>query len=160
MDKTNNSDIMKRTLYSLVNVASTKTSDDYAWSTIKKLINELKNNYDFLKYVEIGELEDLANSIDDINIVSKMDNIEKKELGRAIQDLVDLYKKYLGKRAGYFFISEFKEILGERYYLIIKDIGVDLRLIDLQNEIYSIDSKKYKIKDDGSSNIAFVEKDE
>ena len=160
MDETDNSDIMKRTLYSLVTVAITKTSDDYAWSTIKKLLNELKNDYDFLKYVQIGELEDLDNNIDDINIVSHMNAIEKKELGQAIQDLVDLYKKYLGKKAGYFFISEFKEILGERYHLIIKSIGVDLRLIDLQNEIYSIDSKKYKIKDDGSSNIAFVEKDE
>lgn len=160
MDETDNSDIMKRTLYSLVTVAITKTSDDYAWSTIKKLLNELKNDYDFLKYVQIGELDDLDNNIDDINIVSHINTIEKKELGQAIQDLVDLYKKYLGKKAGYFFISEFKETLGERYHLIIKSIGVDLRLIDLQNEIYSIDSKKYKIKDDGSSNIAFVEKDE
>ena len=158
MDEADNSDIMKRTLYSLVTVAITKTSDDYAWSTLKKLLNELKNDYDFLKYVQIGELEDLDNNIDDINIISHMNTIEKKELGQAIQDLVDLYKKYLGKKAGYFFISEFKEILGERYHLIIKSIGVDLRLIDLQNEIYSIDSKKYKIKDDGSSNIAFVEK--
>ena len=160
MDEVNNSDIIKRILYSLITVASNKTSDDYAWSTIKKLLNELKNDYDFLKYVQIGGLESLENNIDDINIISHMNVIEKKELGKAIQDLVDLYKKYLGKKAGYFFISEFKETLGEKYHLIIKDIGVDLRLIDLQNEIYSIDSKKYKIKDDGSSNIAFVEKDE
>jgi len=160
MDETDNSDIMKHTLYSLVTVAITKTSDDYAWSTIKKLLNELKNDYDFLKYVQIGELENLDNNIDDINIISHMNTIEKKELGKSIQDLVDLYKKYLGNKAGYFFISEFKENLGERYHSIIKSIGVDLRLIDLQNEIYSIDSKKYKIKDDGSSNIAFVEKDE
>jgi len=160
MNETDNSDIMKHTLYSLVTVAITKTSDDYAWSTIKKLLNELKNDYDFLKYVQIGELENLDNNIDDINIISHMNTIEKKELGKSIQDLVDLYKKYLGNKAGYFFISEFKENLGERYHSIIKSIGVDLRLIDLQNEIYSIDSKKYKIKDDGSSNIAFVEKDE
>jgi len=119
--------------------------------------NELKNDYDFLKYVQIGELENLDNNIDDINIISHMNTIEKKELGKSIQDLVDLYKKYLGNKAGYFFISEFKENLGERYHSIIKSIGVDLRLIDLQNEIYSIE---YKIKDDGSSNIAFVEKDE
>ena len=85
MDETDNSDIMKRTLYSLVTVAITKTSDDYAWSTIKKLLNELKNDYDFLKYVQIGELEDLDNNIDDISIISHMNTIEKKELGKAIQ---------------------------------------------------------------------------
>ena len=160
MGEAENIDIMRHILYSLVNVASTKTSDDYAWSSIKKLLKELEPNYDFFKYIQIGELEDLSNNIDDINIISKMNAIEQNELGKSIQELVDLYKKYLGKKAGYFFISEFKDILGERYHSIIKNIGVDLRLIELQDELYGIDSKKYKIKDAGSSNIAFVEKEE
>lgn len=160
MDQLNNSDVIKHTLFTLVRVASTKTSGDYAWSSIKRLLNELRSNYDFLKYIEIGDLESLTNTKDDINIVSHMNIVEKKELGKAIQELVDLYKKYLGHRAGYFFISEFKEHLGERYHSMIKSMGVDLRLIDLQNDIYSIDSKKYKIKEDSSANIAFVEKEE
>jgi len=158
MTEAENIDIMKHTLFSLVNVASIKTSDDYAWSTIKKLITELISNYDFLKYISIGELKNLQNSIEDINIVSKMNSVEQKELGKAIQDLIDLYKKYLGKRAGFFFIREFKENLGSEYYSIIKNIGVDLRLIDLQNELYGLDSS-YKIKDDSSSNIAFIRKE-
>jgi len=160
MNKVENSDIVRRTIFSLVNVASNKTSNDYAWSSIKKLLNELKSNYSFLEYVKIGELDELNNTKEDIIIMSKMNFIEPKDLGRAIQDLVDLYKKYLGKKAGYFFISEFKDVLGDEYHTIIKNIGVDLRIIDLQNEMHGIEYKKYKIKDDSSSNIAYLEKDE
>ena len=41
-----------------------------------------------------------------------------------------------------------------------KKMGVDLRLIDLQKQIYGWDIGKYKIKDKFDSNIAFLEKKE
>ena len=51
-----------------------------------------------------------------------------------------------------------KETLGNEYYSIIKEMGVDLRLIDLQSKIYGWDSGKHKIKDKFDSNIAYIEK--
>jgi len=156
--KLDNQHVVKRTLMSLIYVATTKTSDDYAWSSIKKLMNELKVTYDFLKYVEIKDIKQLRYSIDDILIEPNLNNIEPRELGKAIQDIIDLLKKYLGKKAGYFFIQEFKEVLGEQYHKIIKSMGVDLRLVELQDELYGVNTGKYKIKDDSNSNIAYIEK--
>ena len=37
-------------------------------------------------------------------------------------------------------------------------MGVDLRLVELQNEMSGIKIDEYRIKDSGSSNIAFVER--
>ncbi len=158
LSNVNNSDVVKKTLISLIIVATSKTSDDYAWSSIKTLLKELKLKYGFLKYITIGELESLKYTADDINISTSMNDIESKEIGRALQDLIDLLKKRLGKKAGYFFLQEFKEVLGDRYHSIIKDIGVDLRLIELQNQIKGLDGEQYKIKDNRSSNIAFIER--
>lgn len=156
--KIDNKHVVKRTLMSLIYVATTKTSDDYAWSSIKKLMNELKDTYDFLKYVQIKDIKQLRYTIDDIIIEPNLNNIGPKDLGKAIQDIIDLLKKYLGKKAGYFFIQEFRKVLGEEYHKIIKSMGVDLRLVELQDELYGVDTGKYKIKDDSNSNIAFVEK--
>jgi hypothetical protein len=156
--KIDNKHVVRRTLMSLIYVATTKTSDDYAWTSIKKLMNELKSTYDFLKYIEIKDIKELRYTIEDINIESNLNNIEPRELGKAIQDIIDLLKKYLGKKAGYFFIQEFREVLGEEYHKIIKSMGVDLRLVELQDELYGVDTGKYKIKDDSNSNIAYVEK--
>ena len=156
--KLDNQHVIRRTLMSLIYVATTKTSDDYAWTSIKKLINELKINYDFLKYIKIKDIKQLRYSIDDIIIEPNLNNIEPSEVGKAIQDIIDLLKKYLGKKAGYFFIQEFKEVLGEQYHKIIKSMGVDLRLVELQDELYGVNTGKYKIKDDSNSNIAYIEK--
>jgi hypothetical protein len=153
-----NSEIIKHTLISLIIVASSKTSNDYAWSIIKKLLGELKSNYTFLNFIEIADISSINYSIEDISISSDFDKLKPKQVGMAIQDLIDLFKKYLGIKAGYFFIDEFKNILGDKYYDLIKKIGVDLRLIELQKELSGLKIKSYKIRETTDSNIAFVEK--
>ena len=156
--KIDNSEILKHTLYSLIHVATLKTSDDYAWASIKKLIRELKSNYKFLENVKIGNLSYLKYNIEDIVVSSEINDVDPKEVGKAIQEIVDLLKKYLGEKAGYFFIQEFREILGDTYHSIIKKMGVDLRLVELQDQYSYFEAGKYQIKDDKNSNIAFVEK--
>jgi len=157
-DDTKNSDIIKHTLMSLIKVATSKTSDDYAWSSVKKLLNELEPKYNFLNLIKIGKINELHYDMDDIIIHNNFEKIDSLELGKAIQDIIDLLKKYLGKKAGYFFIQEFKTVLGNNYYKIIKSIGVDLRLVELQRDFSGLDTHSFKIKDAGNSNIAFVEK--
>ena len=153
-----NSDVIKHILFSLVNIAGDKTSEDYAWSIVKNLLKELKETYDFLRFIRIDDLEYLENTIDDITVMSDMDHINPIELGKAIQNIIDVFRMRMGNKAGYFFIQEFKNDLGEKYHSIIKKMGVDLRLSDLQNELSGFDSREYKIKDDSDSNIAFIEK--
>ena len=153
-----NSDIIKHTLYSLIFVARSKTSKDYAWSIIKRLLDELKIDHDFLKYIKIKEIENLEDTIDDITVLSEFNHVESKKIGKAIQSIVDLFKIRMGNKAGYFFLAEFKEVLGNKYHSIIKKMGVDLRLIDLQKQIYGWETGEYKIKDEFNSNIAFLEK--
>ena len=156
--KVKNSDIIKRTLFSLIYVARSKTPKDYAWSIIKQLLTELKKDHDFLKYIQIDDIEKLENTIDDITVLSDFNNIQSQNIGKAIQNIVDVFKNRMGSKAGYFFLTEFKEALGDEYHSILKEIGVDLRLIDLQKEIYGLESGEYKIKDKFDSNIAFLEK--
>ncbi len=153
-----NSEVIKHTLISLIIVASSKTSNDYAWVVIKKLLGELKTNYSFLNFIEIGNISVINYSIEDISVSSNFDDVKAKQVGIAIQDLIDLFKKYLGTKAGYFFIEEFKNVLGEKYNDIIKKMGVDLRLIELQKELFGLEIKSYKIRESSGSNIAYVEK--
>jgi len=153
-----NSDVIKQTLFSLIYVANSKTSKDYAWSIIKTLLIELRKNHAFLKYIHIDEIENLRNSIEDITVLSDFNKVKPKDIGRAIQNIVDIFKTRMGTKAGYFFISEFKETLGEEYYSILQEMGVDLRLIDMEKKIFGWDKEKHRIKDKFDSNIAYVEK--
>jgi len=153
-----NSDIMKHTLASLLNIAGSKTSVNYARSSVKNLLRDLEGNYDFLKYVNIKTLKQIENNKDAINVESNMDDIQPKEIGKAIQELINVLKFHLGKKAGYFFIKEFRDDLGDEYHTYIRDLGVNLRLAELQEELGKIDIEQYEIKEDSKANIAFIEK--
>jgi len=153
-----NSDIMKHILASLLNVASNKTSIDYARSSVKNLLKDLEGNYDFLKFVNIKILAQIENNMDAINVKSDMDNVRPKNVGKAIQDLINVLKKHLGMKAGYFFIKEFRDDLGDEYHSYIRDMGVNLKIAELQEELGKIDVDQYKIKEDNKANIAFIEK--
>jgi hypothetical protein len=153
-----NSDIIKRILISLIFVAKLKTSKDYAWGIVKNLLTDMSDDYYFLQYIQIENLDNINDNIDDISVLVDFDSIESNKIGEAIQKIIEFFKRHLGKRAGYFFLSEFKEVLGNSYYEIIKKMGVDLRLIDLNKEIYSYGEQSYEIKEKYNSNIAYLEK--
>jgi hypothetical protein len=154
----NNSDVLKHVIISLVNVSRTKTSSDYAWAIIKDLIKELKNDYSFLQFISITEINRLNDNIDDIEISNQINSVEPKDIGKAIQNFVDYYKTRMGKKAGYFFIQEFKDDLGLSFFTYLKEIGVDLRLIELKEDLHGMVSQEFKIKDDASTNIGFIER--
>jgi len=153
-----NSEIIKKILFSLISVARSKTSKDYAWGIVKNLLIDMGKDYDFLQYIQIDELNNIGDTIDDISVLYDFDLVEATKIGDVIQKIINLFKKRLGKKAGYFFLSEFKEVLGARYYSLIKKMGVDLRLIDLHNEIYGYGEDTFEIKDKYNSNIAYLEK--
>lgn len=154
----NNSEIIRHTLFSLITVSSLKTTDDYAWSVVKTLLKEESEKYNFLKYISIGNIEEIGYLMEDIKVKNDINKISSSQIGKAIQSLIDLVKKKLGSKAGYFFLQEFKSTLGVRYYMILQDMGVDLRLIELQSKLFGVGGSEYKIKEDKNSNIGFVEK--
>jgi len=158
MLKAKNSDVIKHVLYSLVNVTSSKTSEEHALLMVKTLLKNLELEYDFLRYIKISDVESVDNNLDVIVVVSDINYVESIRISKAIQEIIDVLKKHLGKKAGYHFIREFRDDLGEDYHSIIKNMGVDLRLVELQDEMYGWETKRYKIKDDNNANIAFVEK--
>ena len=160
MQKVKNSDVIKHVLSSLVDVTSSKTSKEHALLMVKTLLKTLECEYDFLRYIKIDDMDGLDNNLDAIVVISDINYVESIKIGLAIQNLIDVLKKHLGNKAGYHFIREFRDDLGEEYHSIIKNMGVDLRLVELQDEMYGWETKKYKIKDDDSANIAFVEKKE
>jgi hypothetical protein len=160
MLKAENSEVVKHVLSSLVDVTSSKTSKEHAWLMVRTLLKKLELEYNFLKHVTIDDSKYFNNNFDAIIVVSDINYIESVKIGLAIQNLIDVIKKHLGDKAGYHFIREFRDDLGEDYYLIIKNMGVDLRLLEMQGEVYGWQTEKYKINDDNSTNIAFVEKKE
>ena len=129
-----NSTVIKRVLQTLINVSSRKTTDNYAFTTLNTLITQLKQKYDFLKNIEIKDIQYLEEN-NSITVMSAMNSVPPTEIGKALTAIISTMTQSLGKNAGHFFIKEIQRNLEEEYSSAITDMGVDLNLMQLEFEV-------------------------
>jgi hypothetical protein len=96
-------------------------------------LKALTGKYDFLKYVKIkaaGGYQDI--SVDMVLIEPEFEKVDQRAVGKAIESLVRIIVMDLREKVGLFFIKELKERLGENYILLLKNLGVDFELLQLE----------------------------
>ena len=134
------SDVIKHVIQTLINMSSRKTTKSHALLTISDLIEKLKTKYDFLKHVEIKDTRFLE--IDEpVTVMSDIDDVKSDDLAKALYDIIRTTNIALGKDAGYFFIKELRNNLGEEYNVTIEEMGLDLGLMQLEFEVSDISKK-------------------
>lgn len=145
MPQIENKDILGCILRSTIDVIGRRTSISYANVFISKALKELTEKYGFLRYIEIKGNQ-YSETIERLNIDSDVNNVENKEIGKATTDLMIIITKSMGKSAGYYFIREIKETLPIDYEVAIKQLGVDLDLIQLQFVTETKEKFKFQIE--------------
>jgi hypothetical protein len=128
MPQLDNKQIIECILKSTISVINRRTSDAYANVIIDNSLKKLNKKYNFLNLVKIKKSE-YQELFDNINIEPDINNVNKEKIGLAIRDLIQDIIHSLGKNAGYYFIREIKELLSFEYEKIIKEIGIDLDLM-------------------------------
>ena len=134
MPELKNSDIIKGILKALYVVASRRTTQNFAVAVIGAITRTLGQRYDFLKHVIInseGSSEDILVFDSDLN------SVDAAMVGKAIEAIIQIVYMDLKEKAGLYFIKEIKRNLREEIISNLKDIGVDLELLQLQqNYLY------------------------
>ncbi|UCF12715.1 MAG: hypothetical protein JSW06_00255 [Thermoplasmatales archaeon] len=142
MSEFKNSDVIRHILKAILVVAGRRTLDSFAVKVVKTVVKTLDREFDFLKYVAIknavySEVEEI------VTVSSDLDSIDPSKIGKAIDILLREVYIELKDEAGLYFISELKEYIGEKYVLAIKNLGVDLDVIQSeQHQIYSLQDRK------------------
>ena len=129
-----NSKILRQVLEELIDISSRKTTEAHAVTVMGSLVDRLKKRYDFLKHVEVKDTRFLED-VDSVSIMTDVDTVSPTEVGKAIYSLIYLMNKSLGKDAGHFFIKELSRNIGDDFNNIIKDMGVDLSLMQLESQV-------------------------
>lgn len=131
MPRFENTTILDCILRTTINVIGRRTSDAYANVVIGNAIKELTNKYDFLKHVEIQGTQ--YNEVYDIlNIGQEINDVDLKEIGKAVREFLEIITESMGKNAGYYFLKEIKEDIPVVYEESIKEIGLDLDFLQLE----------------------------
>lgn len=135
-----NSEVVKHVLNTLINISGRKTNAEYAVSTMNNLIKNLKGKYNFLKNVDIKDTRFLELS-EPVTVMSDIDKVNSTDVGKALYDIIKTMNVTLGKNAGYFFIKEFRNNVGDNYYSIMEEMGIDLGLLQLEFEVGEMTKK-------------------
>jgi len=138
-----NSDVFKHVLDTLIDISSRKTTLGHAVSTMNNIIKQLEDKYDFLKHVEINDIRFIEQD-EPISVMRALNDIKSNKLGDALYEIIRTMNISLGKDAGYFFIKELKNNLQDIYSTSFEDMGLDLGLMQLENEIKELTKKIQK----------------
>jgi hypothetical protein len=137
----------------LIRVVSRRTSGGYAMFTVEHTLSKLAKNFDILHYVDIKSNR-YAEAMHVITVDPEMNRVSSNEVRRAVVALIQETTEDIGKYAGYFFIKEVKEELPNDFEREIRQIGIDLDLMQLD---YITEKKKvYKLMIPHSEVLSYV----
>lgn len=135
-----NSEVIRKVLMTLVNISGRKTTEGYAVSVMDSLIKKLEEKYDFLRHIEIKDTR-FSEDNNSITVMSDVDSIPPTEVGKAIHAIIVIMNESLGKDAGHFFIKEISRNIGDDYHSTIRNMGVDLSLMQLEHEVTELEKR-------------------
>jgi hypothetical protein len=138
-----NSEVLDGILRAVYTVASRRTTQSFAATVLGAIIKTLEQNYDFLKYVHIENLE-VANKEEMINISPEIDLVVRSNVGKAIEAIIRIVYMDLVGKTGLFFMKELKELAGERIIAELKNYGVDLALLQTEQRYLHRQNRRKK----------------
>jgi hypothetical protein len=131
MPRFENEEILGCILKSIIDVISRRTSEAYANVVIGNAIRELSEKHSFLRYVEIKDTRH-TELFEAVTIASDLNRVEPQKIGKATIEFLEKIIISMGKNAGYYFIKEIKEDLPNDYEKTIKELGIDLDILQLE----------------------------
>jgi len=142
MSKLNNSELLEGIFKALYTTAGRRTTQGFAIAVLGAITKTLEQRYDFLKNVFFhpeGRFEDV------VVIDSKVNSVNPVVIAKTIEIIVQIVYMDLKEKAGLYFIKELMRNAGDNVISNLRDIGVDLELLQLQQlYLYKRQSKASK----------------
>lgn len=140
-----NDELLDKVLSSIVSLSRRKTTESHAVYVMDSVIEKLKQRHPFLEHIEIQDTTYLEEG-KSITIMREVNSISKHEVARAIYEIISTMNTSLGKDAGYFFLKELSRMMGDMYMSEMKNIGVDLNLMQLEKQVKEMEQTIMKKK--------------
>ena len=152
MSNSNNSDVLKGALQSLCTVAGRRSSEKFANNVISAIIKTLQRKYDFLKYVKI----DAKSTTDFIVVSPQINSFDLSDVCKAVGAVIRVVQLDLKDAAGLFFIKEFEKYTGEKIISTIISNGVDLDIMQLEQQHFHSRRENKKSSADDVSLLGYT----
>lgn len=126
--------VVKRVFKSLIDVLSQSTAESYAVMSLDNILEDIGSDFEFLSYIKIDS-DSYSEGIDAVLIADSLDDLSSVTIGRGLQKLIEKVVEFLGEDAGKNFVERFKKRLGRAYVLRIEEMGVNLHMVNLRQNL-------------------------
>jgi len=123
--------LIKKTLHALIEIVGRKTSIGFATVTINTIIEKLIKKHEILKYIKIDKSR-FMEGFKAISIMDDINNVDSKIVANVLQDIIKATQENL-KTKNRSFMEDLKNKLGKKYVSKIKDLGVNLFLLEMRS---------------------------
>jgi len=153
MTELTNAELTENVFKGLCEVVGRRTSNHFACAIIGTITRALEGRFSFLKNINFDDKADCSKVI---SVSLKINSVKPLILGRALEAIVQILLMDLKDIAGHYFINELKKNTGELTISTLKDMNVDLDLLQIQQHYLYRQSKR--TKDESESGTVTEEK--
>jgi hypothetical protein len=126
--------IFKQVIKALIDILGNTSTENNAIFTVNSLLRKIDSTYEFLKYVKVDSVIGQG-ELYQITITDNIDSINETDARRAIEQLLETIIESLEEKVRKDFIQKFKNSLEKKYLLKIQEMGVNLHMIELRQEM-------------------------
>ncbi len=126
--------VVKHVLKTLIDILSSASTPSYAVLMVNNILRNFDTKFSFLKDVKIDGLK-YSQGEDGIIVPQNINSVRASELGRSLQRIIENISTSMGTEPGRNFVDRFKSSLGKAYLLRIEELGVNLHMIELRNNL-------------------------
>ena len=138
-----NNKLIKEILNTIIDISGRKTTQSHAVYLLESTLKNLKDQYTFLDTINVQDTTYLEDG-EPVSIMGEVNNIASKEIGIAVKDLITTLNRSLGDDAGHFFLKELSHKLNDESVDALKNMGVDLDLMHLEQQITKMQKSIFK----------------
>ncbi len=139
----NNNQIIKDVLDTIISISGRKTTQSHAIYLVESTINNLKKQYTFLDNINIQDPTYLEDG-EPVTIMKDVNKVTSKEIGPAVKEIILHLNNSLMGKGGYFFLKELSHKLSDESVSKLKNIGVDLDLMHLEQQVSKMEKDIFK----------------
>jgi len=126
--------IFKQVIKALIDILGKTSTENNAIFTVNSLLRKIDSTYEFLKYVKVDSATGQG-ELYHITLTDNIDSINETDARRAIQQLLEITMESLEEKVRKEFIQQFKNSLEKKYLLKIQEMGVNLHMIELRQQM-------------------------
>ena len=132
--KFSNADIVEQVIMGVLDISRRKASEGEAISTMNSLLTGLQQRYEFIEGITIHDAR-YTEEDRSVSVLTSINEIPSSEVANALYTIITQMHQSLGRRAGHFFMKELRKRIGSDYFSTMQDLGVDLSVMQLENEV-------------------------